>query len=43
MILLYPSFTPYAPIENKTDLTSSQWKEYALFYQEKGEQDLALL
>ena len=39
-ILDYDSFTPYPPIENKTDLTKSQWEEYARFFQEKGKLDI---
>lgn len=35
----YYSFTPYAPIENESDLTLEQWAEWALYFEKALEEE----
>jgi hypothetical protein len=41
MIFSYYSYSPYPPIENSTDLSQDEWKEYAYFLESKGSVDLS--
>ncbi|MBI9099566.1 MAG: GNAT family N-acetyltransferase, partial [Spirochaetaceae bacterium] len=39
LIKKYESYTPFPPIENISDLTTDEWREYAQFYMDKAKEN----